>query len=58
MGSDGKNHGDAAAYAEFTGGEFKGARLLYVWSRFLLDKELGPGIIEQMIKYIVAQGQK
>jgi hypothetical protein len=56
--ADGKSYGDAAAYAEFTRGEFKGARLLYIWSRFLQDKELGPIIVEEMVKYIIAQAQK
>jgi hypothetical protein len=57
-GADGKGYGDAAAYAEFTRGEFKGGRMLYLWSRFLSDKDLGPGMVEQMIKFIIAQAQK
>ena len=55
--ANGKSLGDAAAYAEFTGGEFKGARILYVWSRFLSDQDLGPEIVEQMVKYIITQAR-
>jgi hypothetical protein len=58
VGADGKSYGDAAAFAEFTRGEFKGGRILYVWSRFPQDKEIGPGVIEQMIRFIIAESQK
>ena len=56
--ADGKDFGDAACYAEFTRGEFKGARILYVWSRLLADPQLGPPIVGQVIRRVLAEVQK
>jgi hypothetical protein len=58
IGPDGKSYGDAAAYAEFTRGQFKGGRLLYIWSRLLADEELGPPLIEQRLRFITSQAQR
>jgi hypothetical protein len=56
--ADAKDFGDAACYAEFTRGEFKGARILYVWSRLLADPQLGPPIVGQVIRWVLAEAQK
>ena len=55
---EGNDFGDAAASAEFTRGEFKGARVLYVWSRLLADPQLGPPIVEQVLRHVIAAAQK
>jgi hypothetical protein len=55
---DGHDFGDAAASAEFTRGQFKGARLLYVWSRLLADPQLGPAIVEQALRQAIAAAEK
>jgi hypothetical protein len=52
VGQDGKDYGDAAAIARFRRGPFAGARLVYVWSRLLADKDLGPEIIGQTIRFV------
>ena len=56
--ADGTDYGDAACYAEFTRGEFKGARILYVWSRLVADPQLGPPIIGQVVRWVLAEAQK
>ena len=56
--ADGSDFGDAAALAEFTRGKFNGARVLYVWSRLLADPKLGPPIVEQVLRYVVAAAEK
>jgi hypothetical protein len=53
VGEDGRNYGDIAALARFRQGPFRGARLLYVWSRLLADPELGPRVIEDVMRKIV-----
>ncbi len=55
VGADGKSFGDAAAYIEFQRGPRRGARLLYVWSRLTMDPQLGPAIIEQILRGIVGR---
>jgi hypothetical protein len=51
----GTDHGEAAALAEFTQGEFRGARLLYVWSRLLVDPEHGAKVVDQALRYAIAR---
>lgn len=58
VGADGTCYGDAAAEAHFTRGPFRGARLLYVWSGLLGDRQIGLAIIEQMLDLLIAASQK
>jgi len=51
--ADGRSFGDAAALAQFRGGPYRGARVLYVWSRLLADPQLGPDIIAQALQKII-----
>jgi hypothetical protein len=51
---DGRSFGDAAALAQFRSGPYRGARILYVWSRLLADPQLGPEIITQAMRKIIA----
>jgi hypothetical protein len=53
VGDDGRSYGDVAALARYRRGPFRGAGLLYVWSRLLADPELGPRVIEDVIRKIV-----
>ena len=54
----GSSLGDAAAYAEFVRGPMRGAALLYVWSGLLADRQLGPPLIEQALRWVMAEGKK
>jgi hypothetical protein len=58
LGADGTRYGDAAAEARFTRGPFRGGRLLYVWSGLLDDRQIGLGIIEQMLDLLIAESQR
>jgi hypothetical protein len=57
-GADGKNYGDAAASARFTRGQFRGGRLVYVWSGLTGDRQLGPRIIEQLMDFVIAESRQ
>ena len=46
--------GEIAALARFRQGPFRGARLLYVWSRLLADPDLGPRVIGDVLRKIAA----
>jgi len=55
---DGKDFGDAAGFAEFTRGEFKGGRILYIWSHILSDPQLGPPVVGQVLRWVIAEARK
>ena len=58
VGADGMRYGDAAAEAHFSRGPFRGARLIYVWSGLLDDRQLGSAIIEQMLDLLITESQR
>jgi hypothetical protein len=51
----GEEFGDAAAYAKFVRGEFRGGRILYVWSGLSADPRVGPSVIGDVIRFLVAE---
>jgi len=55
IGPGGKSYGEAAAYAHFTRGQFQDGGVYYVWSRLLSDEDLGPPLIEETLRFIIAQ---
>jgi hypothetical protein len=55
MGDDGRSYGDIAAMASYRSGPLRGAGLLFVWSRLLEDPQLGPRVIEDVIRKIVTR---
>jgi len=50
--------GDAAGFAEFTRGEFKGGRILYIWSHILSAPQLGPPVVGQVLRWVIAEARK
>jgi len=49
-----ENYGDAICYIEFTDGELKGGKILYVWST-LLTQEYGQTILNEVFKFVASQ---
>ncbi|MDW8290915.1 MAG: carbohydrate-binding family 9-like protein [Armatimonadota bacterium] len=48
----GKEYGEGIALVEFTGGEFRGARILYIWHRLIADPEQALNILLDVISYL------
>jgi len=53
--SQGRSYGEAIAYIEYTEGELKGARLLYVWCSLLQKDEYLYPILKDVIAFISKQ---
>jgi len=49
-----ENYGDAICYIEFTDGELKGGKILYVWAT-LMGQDYGQTIMSDVYKFIAAQ---
>jgi hypothetical protein len=49
----GRSYGDIAAVAHFKSGPYRGAGLLFVWSRLLDDPQLGPPLIDAVMRKLL-----
>jgi hypothetical protein len=47
-----KEYGEGIALVEFKGGEFRGARILYVWHRLVADPEWAVNILSDVLNYL------
>ena len=54
----GKDFGDAAAYAEFVRGEFRGGRILYIWSGLSADPRVGASITSDVIHFLATEAAR
>jgi hypothetical protein len=50
----GKEYGEGIALVEFKSGDFRGARILYIWHRLLADPERALNILSDVLSYLVS----
>jgi hypothetical protein len=52
MDSTGKEYGEGIALVEFKSGEFRGARILYIWHRLIADPDMAFNILSDVVGYL------
>ncbi|MBI5684748.1 MAG: hypothetical protein HZC54_06680 [Verrucomicrobia bacterium] len=52
------DHGDAAAYIEWTNGDLAGGKLLYVWSGLQLDPYNSPMLLHSIFRFAIEHAKK
>lgn len=50
----GKEYGEGIALVEFSRGDFRGARILYIWHRLIADAEQALNILSDVLNYLAS----